>query len=64
MLSEGDVVEQIQELLARGCDGSFFGELEQADIEPVKESENAGLTITLVDGTKFLVLVTKVEEGQ
>lgn len=38
-------------------------ELRDAEIEDLA-GENAGFFVTLLDGTKFAIVVTKVEEGQ
>lgn len=63
MSSEEEVASFVRNCTSETDAGDSM-EFEGAEIEDLKASENAGFEMTLVDGTRFQVVVTMIEEGQ
>lgn len=65
MLSEEEVADLIRGETCNAANGhTDSAEFCGSDIKDLAASENAGFEVTLVDGTRFQVIVTKIEEGQ
>lgn len=60
MLSEEEVSAHLRAAFQNYDEPEIQGAMD----DTLKASENAGFEITLVDGTRFQVVVTMVEEGQ
>lgn len=67
MLTEEELADILRQAFMEDVPDLVHG----ADIPQLRDavtdelvSENAGFQITLLDGTKFHVVITKVEEGQ
>jgi hypothetical protein len=60
MLGEEEFADLLSDRLSIIEDGNK--ELDGAEVSRLP-SDNAGFAVTLVDGTKFAVVVTKINEG-
>lgn len=66
MLSEAEVASYIRSSTAACLEDPTQDEIEFRDgqTDELTTSENAGFILTLVDGSKYQVVVTQTEEGQ
>ena len=63
MLDERELAENLRETFRAPLEAEEVPALRDAEVAGLPESES-GFTVTLVDGTKFVVTVTKIEEGE